>query len=211
MSVLASIFKRKRSFNPEDVSIKEQFYSICSRLGSALSKDDSILMLTSLTQTQSVSNASAYLALAFSEQQKKVLIVDANLREPSLHHLFKVDNSFGLKNLLLNWESIYEDRTIKITDYLYCVPAGEGHYEPSSLFTLDKAPAFFTGWKESYDIILLHTSNYLDTPDAQIIANHCDAAVLVIQEGRDKLEKVINIKKQLKISKHELYGTFIIS
>ncbi len=205
--------KRKHSFKPNDANIKEQFYTICNNIESNLTKEgSSLLMVTSLAQTQFMANTTAYLALAFSEQRKRVLVVDANLREPSLHHVFNIDNSLGLTTSLLGEEEQHQqDIPIKITDYLFGLPTGEVLYEPSTLLTLETFPHLIEKWKQNFDIILFHTSDSLDTPDAQIVVKHCDGIVLAIKEGRDKLEKIVSVKKQFKHAKHEITGTMIIS
>ncbi|MBY0595828.1 CpsD/CapB family tyrosine-protein kinase [Bacillus bingmayongensis] len=202
-------FKRKYLFNPYDIAIKERFYSICNQIEPSLQKEKSILMVTSLAQTQKMTNATAYLALAFSEQRKRVLVVDANLRQPSLHHVFNIDHSFGLTTLLLKEQN--KDTPIKISDYLSCLSTGEGLYEPVTLLTLETFPILIEEWKEHFDIILFHTSDFLNTPDAQFLTKYCDGVVLMIQEGRDKLEKITSVKKQLEHSKHEIIGAVIIS
>ena len=202
-------FKRKYFFNPYDITIKERFYSICNNIEPNLQKEKPVLMITSLAQTQNITNATAYLALAFSEQRKRVLVVDANLRQPSLHHVFNIDHSFGLINLLLREQN--KDTTIKITDYLSCLSTGEDLYEPMTLLTLETFPVLIEEWKEHFDIILFHTSDFLNAPDAQIVAKHCDGVVLMIQEGRDKSERIANARKQLEHNKCEILGAVIIS
>ncbi|MBC6976164.1 CpsD/CapB family tyrosine-protein kinase [Bacillus sp. Xin] len=202
-------FKKKYLFNPYDITIKERFYSICNQIEPSLQTEKSILMITSLAQTQNITNATAYLALAFSEQRKRVLVVDANLRQPSLHHAFNIDHSFGLSNLLLREQN--KDTTIEITDYLSCLSTGEDLYEPMTLLTLETFPILIEEWKEDFDIIIFHTSDFLNTPDAQFLAKYCDGVVLMIQEGRDKLEKIASVRKQLEHSKHEIIGAVIIS
>lgn len=203
--------KRKHSFNPKNIKIKEQFYTICNNIESNLGRANPILlMITSLTQTKSMVNATAYLALAFSEQGKRVLLVDGNLSEPSLHHLFMIDNSSGLTSLLLGEQPQHRDNTIKITDNLFCLPTGEVLYEPSTLLSKETLPILAKEWKQHFDIILFHTSNSQNTPDAQIVAKYCDGIVLVIREGQDKLEKIVSVKKQFERAKHEITGTVII-
>jgi capsular exopolysaccharide synthesis family protein len=206
--------KRKHSFKPNDANIKEQFYTICNNIDSNLAKEGSpLLMVTSLAQSQIIANTTAYLALAYSDQRKRVLVVDTNLREPSLHNVFNIDNSLGLITSLLGEEEQHQqqDTLIKITDYLFALPTGDIIYEPSTLLILNTFPNLIEQWKQDFDIILFHTSESLDTPDAQIVAKHCDGIVLAIKEGRDKLEKIVNVKKQFEHSKQEITGTIIIS
>ncbi|MGX2960660.1 CpsD/CapB family tyrosine-protein kinase [Peribacillus sp. JNUCC 23] len=212
MNTLTIKFNRNHPFNPYDVKIKEQFYTICNNIESHLTKVDSILlMVTSLEQTQNIVNATAYLAHAFSEQHKRVLIVDANFREPSLHTLYNMDHSFGLTTILLEEQHKLKDHPIKITDYLYCLPTGEIHFEPATLLTLKTFPNQIEEWKKHFDIILFHTSDSLNRPDAHIVAKYCDGIVLAIKERRDKLEKIVSVKKQFERAKHEIIGTMIIS
>lgn len=211
MNILAIKFKGKHAFNQNDVKMKEQFYSICSNIESNLVKvNPLLLMVTSLKQTKSIVRATAHLALALSEQGKRVLLVDGNLREPSLHHLFRMDNSFGLSNLLLRGKPTSGEEWIKIADNLFCLPTGEMLYEPSTLLSLETFPHHIEKWKQQFDIILFHTSNSLHAPDAQIVAQHCDGIVLAIMEGRDKLEKISSMKKQFERAKHEITGAVIV-
>ncbi|RRN69933.1 capsular biosynthesis protein [Peribacillus simplex] len=203
-------FTRKQSFYLNEIN-KEQFYSICNNIESNLQKDDSILMITSISQSQNIANATAYLALAFSEQRKRVLVVDANLRQPSLHQVFNIDNSFGLTNLLLNEKPNINDRAIHIKGHLFCIPTSEVIYEPATLLTLETLPTLIEEWKKSFDIILFHTSDSLNKPDANIVAKYCDGIILAIQEGRDKLEKIASVKMQFERANHEISGSMIIS
>ncbi|WP_342539024.1 CpsD/CapB family tyrosine-protein kinase [Sporosarcina sp. FSL K6-1540] len=212
MNTLTIKFKKKHSFKPKNIKIKEQFYTICNNIESNLTKvNPTLLMVTSLTQTKTIVNATAYLALAFSEQGKRVLVVDGNLREPSLHNLFMIDNSSGLTSLLLGEQLQHSDNTILITDYLFCLPTGEVHYEPSTLLSKETLPILAKVWKQHFDIILLHTSNSQNTPDAQIAAKYCDGIVLVIKEGKDKLEKIVSVKKQFERAKYGITGTVLIN
>lgn len=211
MNILTIKFKRKHSFNPNDIKKKEQFYNICNTIESNLMKDTpALLMVTSLTQTKSIVYATAYFALTFSEKGKRVLLVDGNLREPSLHSFFKVDNTNGLTPLLLGRQPEQRDYTVKITDDLFCLPTGEILYEPLTLLTLGAVPNLIKEWKQHFDIILFHTSNSLTMPDAQIMANHCDGIILAVMKGRDKLENIVSVKKQFERGKHEITGTVII-
>ncbi|MBT2646869.1 CpsD/CapB family tyrosine-protein kinase [Bacillus sp. ISL-34] len=202
-------FTRKQSFYLNEIN-KEQFYSICTNIESNLQKGDSILLITSLSQSQNISNATAYLALAFSEQRKRVLVVDANLRQPSLHQVFNIDNSFGLTNLLLN-ENPINDHAIHIKGHLFCIPTSEAIYEPATLLTLETLPTLIGEWKKDFDLILFHTSDSLNKPDGNIIAKHCDGIILAIQEGRDKLEKIAGVKMQFERANLEISGSMIIS
>jgi len=211
VKILVIKFERKHIFDQDNPENKELFYTIYNNIESKLSKEDSIFMVTSLTQTPKMANAAAYLGLAFSEQRKRVLIIDANLRQPSLNNVFKIENAFGLASLLSGRKPQCEIKPVKVTESLYCLPTGKVHFEPSMLFTLESNPALLEDWKAHFDIIIFHTSNCINSPDAQIVAKHCDAIVLVVQEGRDKLEKIITVKKQLERNKHEITGTIMIS
>ncbi|USK73535.1 CpsD/CapB family tyrosine-protein kinase [Peribacillus frigoritolerans] len=202
-------FTRKQSFYLNEIN-KEQFYSICNNIESNLHKDESILMITSLSQSQNTVNASAHLALAFSEQRKRILVVDANLRQPSLHQVFNIDNSFGLTNLLLNEKPI-NDHAIHIKGHLFCIPTSEAIYEPATLLTLETLPTLIEKWKEEFDLILFHTSDSLIKPDANMIAKYCDGIILAIQEGRDKLEKIASVKMQFERANLKISGSMIIS
>jgi len=204
-------FGKKHIFDRNNSKNKELFYTICNNIESNLSKTDSIIMFTSIRQTLKIENTIAYIALAFSEKQKRVLIIDANLRQPSMNDVFKIENSFGLATLLSGRKSQNEIEPVKITEYLYCLPAGQVHFEPSMLFKLESNPALLKDWENSFDIIILHTSNCINSPDAQIIAKHCDSIILLVQEGRDKFGEVMTVKKQLERNKHEIKGTIIIS
>lgn len=211
MNILAIKFGKKYHFNLNDIKKKEQFYNICNNIESQFTKGEPVaLMVTSLKQTKSIAYATAYLALTFSERGKRVLLVDGNLREPSFHSFFKVKNTAGLTPLLLGEPPQHGDNTIKIADDLFCLPTGEILYEPLALLTLGTLPTLIKEWKQHFDLILIHTSNSLNVPDAQIMASHSDSTILAVMEGRDNLESIVSVKKQFERAKHEILGTVII-
>ncbi|SOC38468.1 CpsD/CapB family tyrosine-protein kinase [Ureibacillus acetophenoni] len=201
---------KKNEFNQDDIYIKEQFYTAYQEIEMRLQGRSAILMVTSFKQLPSIVLSTANLALVIAEQQKRVLLIDANLHQPSLHRVFHKKNSSGFGTLLLGGENKHNVKPIKVANNLYCLPAETTSYYPASLLRFRSLQEMIQAWKEQYDVILFHTSNYLNEQDARIIARHCSAIILILKEGHDKLSKLLEVKKDLKTG-NEIIGSIVIS
>jgi polysaccharide biosynthesis transport protein len=121
------------------------------------------------------------LATIFAQNGAKVLLVDSDLRRPSLHKLFNVSNSVGLTNYLLKQNTVEEViQTTKVPG-LHFLPSGK--LPSSSMGVLNSAQMreFVKQARERYDYVFFDSPPIMGVSDASILASVVDMALLVIQ------------------------------
>ncbi len=121
------------------------------------------------------------LATVFAQNGARVLLVDSDLRRPSLHKMLNVSNSAGLTNLLLKQNTIEEVVQTTPVPSLHFLPSGK--LPSSSLGVLNSAQMrdFIKAAKERYDFVFFDSPPIMGVSDASILASEVDMALLVIQ------------------------------
>jgi capsular exopolysaccharide synthesis family protein len=123
------------------------------------------------------------LALTFSESyQKRVLLVDADLRRPSLHTVFRLDTALGLGDGLL---SSGETKMLvrQVSPRLAVLPAGRPSSDPMAGLTSERMRRLLDEAKQSFDWVILDTPPVMLLPDAHLLASMVEGAVLVVRAG----------------------------
>lgn len=187
--------------NPKS-PIAEQFRTLRTNLQYA-SVDDEVrtLLVSSSGPEEGKSSTIANLAVVYAQQGKKVLLVDADLRKPTVHYTFRFDNLKGLSNILVGDLNINDAIVNTEVDGLDVIGCGPIPPNPSELLGSKRMEKFMEEAKGIYDIILFDTPPVLAVADAQILSNKCDASLIVIRSKKtefDAAEKSIGVLKQGK-------------
>lgn len=121
------------------------------------------------------------LATVFAQNGQRILIVDSDLRRPSLHKLLKVSNSVGLTNFLLKQNTLEEVIQTTTLPTLHFLPSGK--LPSSSLGILNSVAMkdFIAEVKRRYDFIFFDSPPIMGVSDASILASEVDLSLLVIQ------------------------------
>mgnify|MGYP001167332061 CR=1 FL=1 len=152
------------------------------------------------------STTSANIAVAYSQANRKVLLLDSDLRSPTLHQIFELRNDKGLSSVLAGQSGIREVAQKTEIDNLEVVCAGPVPSNPSELLESEAMTALLESAKKDFDIVILDTAAMRSTSDALIVADKCDGAVLVIRRGKTKLEAAAKAKDTLKASRTRMVG-----
>ena len=140
------------------------------------------LMVTSAVPNEGKSLTVTNLALTLSESYKRrVLLIDADLRRPTVHDLFRVRNTTGLAEVLR------AERTqvplVRLTPNLSLLPAGRPDANPMAGLTSERMRALLEQFNQDFDWVLLDAAPVGFMPDAQLLANLTGAVLFVIQAG----------------------------
>ncbi|NEW04721.1 CpsD/CapB family tyrosine-protein kinase [Paenibacillus sp. SYP-B3998] len=167
------------------------------------------LMITSSGPMEGKSTTINNLAVVYAQTNKKVLLIDADLRKPTAHHTFRISNRHGLTDMITNQCSL--DMSIKETDIqnLSVMTAGTIPPNPSEILASQKMSGLLEELKEKFDFILIDTPPVLAVSDAQIIATKCDGVILVVDAGRVKREVVLKAKSSLEFVKAHILGVVL--
>ncbi|MDN7241581.1 CpsD/CapB family tyrosine-protein kinase [Planococcus sp. N028] len=190
--------------------ITEQYRTIRSNINFSLpSEDMKTILFTSPSKEEGKSTTSSNMAIVYAESGKRVLLVDADMRRPTLHHTFKMSNRLGLSNLLIKKGRLQD--TVKKSgipglDLLMC---GQIPSNPAELLDSEAMDGLMNLMKEKYDLIIFDSPPILAVTDSKILANKCDGTVLVVNTGKTEKEKVIKARDALTTSKAFIIGTVL--
>jgi protein-tyrosine kinase len=149
-----------------------------------------VIMVASAVAGEGKTLTAANLALTFSESyQKRVLLIDADLRRPSLHSVFRLDTAMGLGDGLL---STGETKMLvrQVSSRLAVLPAGRPSSDPMAGLTSDRMRRLLEEAKQSFDWVILDTPPVMLLPDANLLAAMVEGAVLVVRAGSTSHELV---------------------
>ncbi len=190
----------------EDSISTEQIRMICTNLDSVSDSQSALFMVTSPCHEEEKSIISSKLAISFVEQGKKVLLVDANIRKPTLHNWFQITNGTGLTKVIENVENINLYIKETFIPGLFVLPTGPIPLNPSDVWVTSKIKELVSHCKLEFDVVIFEAPAFLTVSDSQILANQCDGVILVVKENKTKKEEVLMIKEQLARSNNQILG-----
>ncbi|MEB4593333.1 polysaccharide biosynthesis tyrosine autokinase [Candidatus Thiothrix sp. Deng01] len=141
-----------------------------------------VLNVTSTDASEGKSSTSINLATAFAQAGKSVLLIDADLRKPSLHKHFKLDNSKGLTHYLVGQETLKGITQTSFIPEVYVITSGPLSPNPVELLSSERLVelvAFADSPQCEFDIIILDSPPILGLADALVIGNRTHATLLV--------------------------------
>ncbi|WP_328824353.1 CpsD/CapB family tyrosine-protein kinase [Metabacillus schmidteae] len=190
--------------------VSEQYRTIRTNIQySSVDKKIKLLMVTSSKPMEGKSTTVANLAVVFAQQGKRVLVIDADMRKPTVHYTFRADNMVGLINVLSKEASI--EKAVQATEHenLFVLTSGPVPPNPAELLESNAMNDLIEIVKEQFDFIIFDTPPLLAVTDAQIIANKCDGTVLVIQSGKTEIDSAIKAKDILVNASGKYLGVVI--
>lgn len=190
--------------------ISEQYRTIRTNvLFSSVDEEIRKIMVTSSGPGEGKSTTAANLAVVFAQQGKTVLLVDADLRKPTVHYTFNTLNTVGLTSVLTNQKPLREAMHKSDEGKLYILPSGPIPPNPSELLGSKAMQQFMEEALEEFDVILFDTPPVLAVTDAQILANLCQGSVLVVSSGTTEKESLIKTKELLSASNGKVLGVVL--
>jgi protein-tyrosine kinase len=139
-----------------------------------------VLMIASAVSGEGKTLTAANLALTLSESyRKRVLLIDADLRRPTLHTIFAVKTAGGLSEGLDTPDSKLMIR--QISDRLAILPAGRPNSDPMALLTSERMHRLIAEARDAFDWVIVDTPPIILLPDANLLSTMVDGVVLVLK------------------------------
>lgn len=167
------------------------------------------LMLSTGKPGQGATTTVCNLAIALAQAGKRVILVDADLRRPKLHNIFKVKNDVGLTSLLNDECEIEEALKATEMDNLLLLPSGPLPLNPSELLASNKMRALHEQLKPHTDFILFDTPSAIAFSDATVLSSFLDAVLMVIRANNVPRGSEQQVKAMLNKAKANIIGVVL--
>ncbi|WP_100405493.1 CpsD/CapB family tyrosine-protein kinase [Bacillus solitudinis] len=190
--------------------IAEQYRSVRTNIQFAsLEENLQKILVTSAGPGEGKSTTVANLAVVFAQQGKRVLLVDADLRKPTVHYTFQTPNTLGLTNVLTG-QSTFEG-SVSRTDVekLDLMTSGPIPPNPSELLGSRAMSRFMEEASTAYDFVFFDTPPVLAVADAQVLANQCDGSIFVVNSGKTDRAGALKAKELLTQAQAKVLGVVL--
>ena len=190
---------------------KEQYKQIRENLSFVLPQDEkcSVIGVTSSVRGEGKSTTVINLASVLSEKDCKVLIIDADLRIPTIARKLGIEKSPGLSNYLIGQVEKIPIYASSINEKLFVLPSGDIPPNPSELLGSDKMAAFLEKAKESFDYICIDTPPVNIVSDALALSPVLSGLIVVTRESFTEKRELKRCFSQLKLSEVKVLGCII--
>ncbi len=174
----------------------------------ALDTKEKVLLVTSAGMGEGKSTTVANLAVAVAETEKKVLLIDCDMRRPTIHKIFEISNINGVSDYLIG-ELPLEKAIHSVGPYLDVLPSGTIPPNPSELLGSKSMEKFLNEMRKEYDYILLDAPPVLAVTDAQILSTLSSGVILVVASGKAQRELAKRSKELLEAVGANIVGAVL--
>jgi len=145
-------------------------------------KDLKIIVITSSVAQEGKSEVSANLAVAMAQVGHRVLLVDADMRRPTQHHIWELTNSAGLSNVMVDQVAL-DVAVREVMTNLHVLSSGVIPPNPIALLDSKRMASLIAMFSQSYDYVVFDTPPLAGTADAAVLGKMADGILLVVRPG----------------------------
>ncbi|MEK5391334.1 CpsD/CapB family tyrosine-protein kinase [Margalitia sp. FSL K6-0131] len=173
---------------------------------SSVDKEIKTIVVTSPEPADGKTTTSANLSIVLAQQGKRVILVDSDLRKPSVHYSFNISNLHGLTNVLTREISL-ENAILKTHIHnLEVLTSGPIPPNPSELLESKAMELLIYQLHSGFDYVVFDTPPILAVSDSQILANKCDGVIMVVSSGKTRKDAALKSKNILLQANARLIG-----
>ncbi|MGG7078783.1 CpsD/CapB family tyrosine-protein kinase [Clostridium sardiniense] len=166
------------------------------------------IVITSSEAGEGKSTVASNLAYILSQGGKRIILIDCDLRKPSLHRKFGESNEKGLTGYLIGKYSL-DDAVKEIDDNLHLLTSGNIPPNPAEVIASRGMEELIEELKYHYEHIILDTPPVRAVTDGQILAGKSDGTVLVVMAEKTKSDSIMQGYKELEKVRARVLGTII--
>ena len=200
------------SYNDPKSVISEQYRAIRTNIEySNVDQNTKTILVTSSDKNEGKTTTVSNLAVSFANLNKKVLLIDCDLRNASIHKMFKINNIYGLTDILAKDRAV--DKCIQKTELenLYVLTAGAIPPNPAEILSSEKMKNLIEDLKNIYDYIFIDTPPIGLVTDAGALSSFIDGVVLVVKSESVEKKYLEETKKKLDAVDARILGAILNS
>lgn len=175
------------------------------------------ILITSCGPSEGKTYVSSNLAITFAKVNKKVIIIDADMRKGRLHNIFKLENTMGMSNYLkdlVEGNKITLKQTaryIKETNIpnLHIMTSGDRPLNPLELISSNKMNEIIKTLDKIYDIVIIDGTPSAIVSDSMAISKYINTILLVAEYKKTKIETLKKVKKQIENVNGKVTGVIL--
>ncbi len=164
-----------------------------------------VMVVSSSQSGEGKSTTAANLALAVAELGKRVLLIDADMRKPTQHKIWRQSNYEGLSNIL-SGQCDQESVVREVQSNVFLISAGVVPPNPVVLIDSDRMGVLVAEWSSEYDLVIIDAPPITVAADASLLGAHANALLFVIRPGIADKESVEYAQEILSQSKIKVLG-----
>ena len=200
------------SYNDPKSVISEQYRAIRTNIEySNVDQNTKTILVTSSDKNEGKTTTVSNLAVSFANLNKKILLIDCDLRNPSIHKMFRLNNIYGLTDILAKDRAA--DKCIQETELenLYVLTAGAIPPNPAEILSSEKMKNLIEDLKNIYDYIFIDTPPIGLVTDAGALSSFIDGVVLVVKSESIEKKYLEETKKKLDAVDARILGAILNS
>jgi len=207
---LLTLKRRLLAHNSPKDPVAEQYRTIRTNIQfSGADQEIKSIVLTSTGPGEGKSTTASNLATVYAQQGLRVLLIDADLRKPTAHYTFRLENHVGLTNVLTKQSTLGQAVQGTEVPELFLLTSGPIPPNPAELLASNNMTELLKEMKEQFDMVIFDTPPVLAVADAQILANQVEGSILVVSSGKTDKEAAIKAKELLLKANAKVLGAVL--
>ncbi len=190
-------------------AVVEAYKSVRTNLLFLLSENDSrSVVISSASGGEGKSTTAVNLAIVCSQLGSKVLLIDTDLRRPTIHRKMHLPNEQGISSVLVNFCS-FDDAVQHINPCLDVITAGPMPPNPSELLASNVLKELVNRLRGEYEYIIFDTPPINVVSDALILSPNSDGIIMVVRSKKSTYSQVRQTLKKIELAGVKLLGTVL--
>lgn len=164
---------------------------------SSFDKKIKTILITSAKRKEGKSTICGNTAMAFAKNDEKVLLIDCDLRNPSVHTIFNIANEYGLSEVLLGNKKL-EEVINHYDENLDIITSGTIPPNPSEMIESKSMERLLEQLEEFYDLVILDSSPVTMASESQVLSRKVDGTILVARKYETKINEIKETKELIE-------------
>lgn len=204
--------KRKKSILISQFSTSFHYVEACKRIRSRIERyckkhHSKVIMITSSLENEGKSSIAVNIALSLAMNKHKVLLIDADLRKPSLHLILdELTKHKGIENYLCE-DVLFDDVVVCLDHYQIDAIFGYSTIDNvSDYIQSDKMDELLNEARKRYDYIIVDSAPSRFLSDSRMLSSLVDGIVLVVKQNFANVSTILNTIEKISLSKTNIIG-----